>query len=82
MKVARPTVQKAYIYVCLLIGTLISLTVTYLIFTEEKGVSNQTIECESAPLISTIMNIFYKCSLAFLAGGILSDFKFIKIGQI
>jgi hypothetical protein len=50
---------------------------------ENKNEKNED-KCSSSPsdLISKIMMIIFKCSLAFLAGGLFSDMKFIKFGVI
>jgi hypothetical protein len=36
-------------------------------------------ECQNS-LLKNLGNLVFKCSLAFLAGGLISEMKFIKIG--
>jgi hypothetical protein len=78
--------RKIYVYVFILLSVIISLSQVYFLMNESE------IEIELKPnpgcetlTFSVTKRIFegiFKCCLAFFAGIMINDFKFIKIGHI
>jgi hypothetical protein len=82
MKGAFPTTHKKYWIICLLLGIMVFAAQCYILLSESEVGKVEICSSNSFLSLWNIYDIFFKCSLAFLAGGIISDFKFIKIGHI
>jgi hypothetical protein len=50
--------------------------------TSTSTLNPNTISCDASSYLFNIFAIVFKCSLAFLAGGLVSDMKFIKFGVL
>lgn len=53
-------------------------------YSDPQTIENDSVEiiCSDSFSYTSIFIAIFKCSLAFLAGGLISDFKFIKFGVI
>lgn len=74
--------KKAYLLITVLLILSIAFgQIYYITMADETPSINTDDKCEGRNVYK-LCEILLKCSLAFLAGGIINDLKFIKFGHI
>ena len=79
MKYLNPTSKNLFKMLLIILALTIGCTQMYVIGFESKQEEQIEGKCEFGKMI---IEIGIKCSLAFLAGGLLSELRFMKFGSI